>query len=456
MLIPEYSANQSQRTTVMLDALYDDHLQIQRKRADDALAACGFDALAIYAGAMHMQFLDDQPYPFKANPYFKLWAPLADAADCWIVYQPTKPLRLVFLQPVDYWYKPPQTPSDFWTKQFAIEIIREASEAKAHVATLPRCAFIGEWRDEFQSWGFADRNPPALLNRLDYYRAIKTGYELESMRRASARSAGGHRAAEAAFRAGASEYEIHLAYLQAVGHTDNELPYPSIVALNSNAAVLHYQHQERRAPSERLSFLIDAGADVGGYPCDITRTYSYADDEFAALIEGMHKLQQALCSQVRSGVDYATIHLDAHLRIANLLYDASIIAMPGADAVTSGLSNVFFPHGIGHLLGLQVHDVAGFMVDPDGTQKARPPGHPYLRLTRTLEPGFVVTIEPGLYFIGTLLEQARASAHSQSINWNQVERFRPYGGIRIEDDVICTTGEPENLTRPAFAARSTG
>ena len=75
----------------MLTTLFEDHLRIQRRRSDDALAACGFESLAIYAGAMRMQFLDDQPYPFKANPHFKVWTPLADAADCWIVYRPAKP-----------------------------------------------------------------------------------------------------------------------------------------------------------------------------------------------------------------------------------------------------------------------------------------------------------------------------------------------------------------------------
>jgi Xaa-Pro dipeptidase len=266
------------------------------------------------------------------------------------------------------------------------------------------------------------------------------------------KGARGHVAAQAAFRAGESEYAIHMEFIRATGHTESELPYPSIVALNENTAVLHYQNQERQAPDKALSFLIDAGAAFGGYGCDITRTYSRSDDEFAELVADMHELQLALCDKVRMNVDYASIHLDAHLAISRVLHERKIIRQSPEAALASGLSSVFFPHGIGHLLGLQVHDVAGFTVNIDGTQKARPPGHPYLRLTRTLEPGFVVTIEPGLYFIDALLGEARKSKHAADIDWQRVEQFRPYGGVRIEDDVACTSDAPENLTRAAFAS----
>jgi Xaa-Pro dipeptidase len=438
--------------SALLAALFDDHIRIQRERTDAALAFCKFDTLAIFAGRAPVQFLDDQPYPFKANPHFKLWAPLADSADCWIVYKPGAPLRLIFLQPIDYWYKPPALPADYWTKHFAIDVIREPGHALQHLKGLKHCAFLGEWQPEFADCGFAATNPQQLIDRLHYSRARKTSYELECLRRASVQGARGHVAAEAAFRAGESEYGIHMEFVRATGHTENELPYPSIVALNQNAAVLHYQNQERQAPRERHSFLIDAGAAFGGYACDITRTYSRADDEFAELIGDMHELQLNLCGKVKSNVDYASIHLDAHLAIATVLHQRKIIHPDPQAAVASGLSSVFFPHGIGHLLGLQVHDVAGFSVNIDGTQKARPTGHPYLRLTRTLEPGFVVTIEPGLYFIDALLSDARKSKHSAQIDWNRVEQFKPYGGVRIEDDVVCTENAPENLTRAAFAS----
>jgi Xaa-Pro dipeptidase len=166
----------------------------------------------------------------------------------------------------------------------------------------------------------------------------------------------------------------------------------------------------------------------------------------------MEALQLELCDAVRSGTDYRDLHLLAHRLIGGLLDEAGLIDCSAESAVEAGVTSVFFPHGIGHLLGLQVHDVAGLARDPTGGEIPRPAGHPYLRLTRKLEPGFVVTIEPGIYFIDLLLDAARDTTAGRSIRWDAIERLRPFGGIRIEDDVHCTGGAPENLTRDAFAA----
>ena len=164
--------------------------------------------------------------------------------------------------------------------------------------------------------------------------------------------------------------------------------------------------------------------------------------------------QQAMCGQVRAGTDYKRIHLDAHLALAGVLRDFGIIRLSPESALETGVSNVFFPHGICHGIGLQVHDVAGFATSDSGGTISRPEGHPYLRLTRVLEPGMVVTIEPGLYFIDMLLDEVKQAGNGASINWDRVDFFRPYGGVRIEDEVLCTEGDADNLTRPVFAAAS--
>jgi Xaa-Pro dipeptidase len=440
------------------DRLFPAHITELRRRTDAALASAGFDGIAIHSGRLRYEFLDDRPYAFAVNPHFKQWVPVSDAPDCLVAYAPgdARP-RLCFLQPADYWHRPPELPVGAWQDAFAITVIRSPDEAGAWLGVgSRRIAFIGEWQKDFESWGFAAVNPDALLAPLHYRRASKTPYELSCMRQASLIGARAHIAARDAFHAGASEFEVHLAYCAAAGSSEGELPYGNIIAFDEGAAVLHYQHLDRRRDRPRRSFLIDAGAQFRGYASDITRTWSGGDEDFTALVAAMDALQRRLCSGIRAGRDYRDVHLEAHREIGALLADAGIVRCDAETAVAERVTSVFFPHGIGHLLGLQVHDVAGLAADPSGRGEIpRPEGHPFLRLTRPLEPGFVVTVEPGLYFIELLLDAARADGRGRHIDWSTVDRLKPFGGIRIEDDVVCTAGEPENLTRDAFAALGT-
>jgi Xaa-Pro dipeptidase len=430
-----------------LAALYPQHLETLKQRHDAALRESGFDSLVIFAGELRVSFLDDRTYPFWTNPHFKSWVPVVDNPHCFLVYTPGDKPRLVFYQPVDYWYKPPATPTAPWTEHFDIRIITNPEDAKQYFPTNGRVAFIGEGVESFGG----ESNPEALLNRLHFERARKTEYEIECIRQANVKGARGHVAAERAFREGRSEYEIHFAYLQASDQTEDEIPYSNIVALNENAAVLHYINHERQklADDQRHSFLIDAGAQVNGYASDITRTYS-RNGEFGELIAAMDSMQQGLCDAVKPGVKYPDIHMMAHRGVASILSDFGFVALDADAIVDSGISRSFFPHGVGHYLGLQVHDVAGFMADHAGTLIPKPQDHPYLRLTRPIEPQQVFTIEPGLYFIEPLLSELKKSDNARHVKWDKVDSFRKYGGIRIEDDIVVTAGGHENLTRDAF------
>ncbi|MGY0505066.1 Xaa-Pro dipeptidase [Luteimonas sp. e5] len=432
-----------------IPALYAEHLDTLRRRADTALERGGFERLLIPSGTLHYQVFDDRDYPYAVNPNFKHWLPLTNAPGSWIDYAPGNKPRLLFLQPRDYWHVVPADPSGYWVEHFDIEIIRKAEDA---LPLLPgvavRAAVLGEAQSTLGH--VAPNNPQAVLAHLDYHRAFKTAYEIEMMRAATARGVRAHRAALRAFRAGASEFGIHLAYCQAAGQDAMELPYNNIVALNEHGAVLHYTDRDRLPPQPPRSLLIDAGASHNGYACDITRTWSAEDDEFKAMIDAVDAAQQQMCAQVRAGTDYRQLHLDAHLALAGVLKDFGLITVDADTAVELGISSAFFPHGIGHGIGLQVHDVAGFAASDEGGEIEKPKGHPYLRLTRTLAPGMVVTIEPGLYFIDMLLDGLRNEDTGPAIDWDRVEQFKPYGGIRIEDDVVCTEGEPINLTREAW------
>jgi Xaa-Pro dipeptidase len=432
--------------------LYPAHLAELQRRSESALARSGHDHLLIAAGVEKYRFLDDLPYPFAVNPHFKAWLPLTGHPGCWLRITPGQRPRLAYLQAEDFWHLPPSAPEGYWVEHFDIEVITRAEQARCLLPAQGRLAILGDADTALD--GLQPNNPPALLDYLHFHRGVKTDYEVACMRLASLRAVRGHRAAEAAFRAGHSERSIHRAYLDASGHSDLDLPYGNIVALNQHAAVLHYQHQQTECPAERQAFLIDAGASHAGYAADITRTYAARDGAFSELVAAVDEVQQALCDRVRVGVDYAALHLDAHRRLAELLRAAGLVRMSAEAQLESGVSACFFPHGLGHLIGLQVHDVAGLNQDDAGCRRERPAGHPFLRLTRTLAAGMAVTIEPGLYFIPTLLQALRAGPHAAAINWPAIEALLPCGGIRIEDDVVCTEGAPHNLTREAFAAAS--
>jgi Xaa-Pro dipeptidase len=431
-----------------LASLYPQHFSTLLKRADAALELGGFDHLLIAAGTPLRKFMDDQDYPFVVSPHFKHWLPLTDAPGSWLAYTPGSKPKLIFLQPRDYWHVVPQAPQGYWVEHFDIVIVRNAADA---VAQLPggKRALIAATCPAVD--GIEANNPTAVLDYLHWHRSYKTPYELELMREASRIGTRAHRAAAQAFHAGASELAIHQAYLAAAGQTDAELPYASIVGLNEHGAVLHYTHFDRTPPAHHRSFLIDAGASAAGYASDITRTYAAAGaTEFQALIDSVDAAQQGFVGQVRAGQSYPDLHIHAHHVLAGVLREHGFIRMSEENAVESGVTAAFFPHGLGHPIGLQVHDVAGFQQSERGGNIARPAGHPYLRMTRVLEPGMVVTIEPGLYFIDMLLDELKATPHANDVDWAKVDHFRQYGGIRIEDDVVCTGNAPENLTRDAF------
>lgn len=431
-------------------SLYSQHLSVIRQRVEAALTRSGHDHLLIASGVLKYRFLDDNPYPFAPNPHFLHVLPLTQHPDCWIEITPGQRPKLIYCQPADYWHLAPSAPQGEWVEHFDIHIIRSPEQAAALLPKGPRLAIVGE--ADAALGDYVPNNPPALLEYLHYHRAYKTPYELECLRQASRRAVLGHLAAAAAFRSGASEYEINRAYLGASGQSDLDTPYGNIVALDRHGAVLHYQQQDRQAPANSRSLLIDAGASCNGYASDITRTWGKGDARFQALIAGVDAAQQALVDQVRAGCDYRAIHLDAHLRLAAVLHELGVVRMSPESQLETGLSAAFFPHGIGHLIGLQVHDVSGLAASDAGGVIARPEGHPFLRLTRPLAPGMTVTIEPGLYFIALLLNPVRQGPHASAIDWAAVEHLAAFGGVRIEDDVVCTEAAPENLTRDAFAA----
>lgn len=421
---------------------FNNHIKTIQNATEAALKATGYDGLWIYSGHSENYFLDDHAPPYQVNPHFNWWVPDTDISHSLLHIVPGKKPTLYLSQPADFWHKIEDRSHADWTRSFDVHVIHHQSEMPV-VDDRMNHAWIGD--RSWQPMVAESTNPDQLLAHLHFSRVQKTPYEINCIEQANQLALKGHQAAADAFYAGASEYDINAAYLQACQQSQNQMPYGNIVALNENAAVLHYQYQATRKPDSHRTFLIDAGATYNGYAADITRTYAFdKNNEFNDMITAMDELQVALCEACVAGQDYVALHQQAHLKIAGVLQQFKVINCDPETALETQLSNTFFPHGLGHYLGLQVHDVAGHQSDAQGTPIKQPEHHPFLRLTDKLRENAVITIEPGLYFIPMLLQQQRDNKH---INWDKVEQLLPYGGIRIEDNVVVGQSASRNLTR---------
>jgi len=414
-----------------------------------------FDAILLHSGKDNYYFADDQSVPFRANPHFQQWLPV-NKPDQAILVIPGKRAHYLQVTPADFWYEQALSLQDWVSEQFECHKLTSRAElitqmTSADFSTLNNIAFIGEDESIAHALGIAESaiNPQPLLSYLDFQRAVKTDYEIASIRKANRQALLGHTAARQAFLEGASEYQIHMAYLQACEILEEETPYTNIVALDEKAAILHYQNKRRSSGANSQVLLIDAGCRVNGYCSDITRTSTRSGtlSLFCDLVEAIEALQTSLIRRVKSGIEYPDIHRAAHTGLTNILLGSGICRGTAQALQDHKISTLFMPHGIGHLLGIQVHDVGGRMRNAEGDTRLPPEDYPSLRTTRQTEVGQVFTIEPGLYFIPLLLDKERQSERGRLINWDIVDTLIPLGGIRIEDNILVTESGFENLSR---------
>ena len=435
-----------------ISTLYQQHLDDLLSRHRQLMQQENLEYLVIPSGVPVGIYLDDMNYPFKSSFLFRTYLPLTEVADSYLVIGLSGKPTLIYYQPIDFWHSPPADPEGFWPAHFDIQVITQFEQALDYFPeNTPQVALLGESTRLTAKLDNAIQNPETLLNAIYWQRAYKSGYEIESMQQANHQAAFAHQVAENAFRQGQSELQIHLAYLKASGRLEHQMPYGNIVALNNHGSILHYTHCDANAPAESRSFLLDAGVTVNGYHSDITRTYSYQADEFADLIQAMDEMQLACMQSIKTGQKYLDLHINAHLQIGEIINRFGFVDMSADAMLETGISATFFPHGLGHLIGLQVHDVGGQFMDISGAANPPPDTHPFLRSTRNMEVGMAFTIEPGLYFIDTLLADQRDGKNHQAFNWSKIETFMPFGGIRIEDDIVIQQEGILNMTRDAFA-----
>ncbi len=299
---------------------------------------------------------------------------------------------------------------------------------------------------------FGDHNgDDALIEAIIQMRRTLSEAELDEMRCTAEVTDAAHRAAMAATRPGAHERDVAAAFESVVARAGLSTAYPSIVTVRGE--VLHNFHHINPLEDGQL-LLLDGGAEAAtGYATDVTRTWPVSgqftprqEAAYAAVLQA----QLDAIELVRPGVRYRRVHDKASLVLAEFLKDEGLLRCSAEDAVHTGAHALFFPHGVGHLIGLDVHDLENF-----GDRAAYPPdrerspqfGTGYLRLDLDLEAGMVVTVEPGFYVVPAILEDPTLRERfADQVDFEIAARWAGFGGIRIEDDVAVTPGDPEVIS----------
>ena len=310
------------------------------------------------------------------------------------------------------------------------------------------------------------RSQPASFDGIDKYvvncdilhpiiaecRVIKSPEEIEVLRYVAKVSSDAHIKVMKFMRPGRSEYEgesVFLHHSYSVGgcrHTS----YTCICGSGVNSAVLHYGHAA--APNDRAvqdgdMCLFDMGANYCGYAADITCSFpangKFTEDQkfiYNAVLEA----RNAVLKEAKDGVSWVDMHRLSCRVLLQRLQAGGMLQGDVDEMLAAGLAGLFQPHGLGHLIGLDVHDVGGYL--PEQPPRPSEPWISKLRFARTLKAGMYVTVEPGCYFIDILMDKALADPKlNKFIVKETFERFRKFGGVRIEDDVLITKTGVENF-----------
>ena len=281
---------------------------------------------------------------------------------------------------------------------------------------------------------------------LNDVRRRKDESELERMRAAERATAAGFAAIQPLLRPGVTEREVQIEleaeFFRAGG---DFLAFDTIVAGGPNAAVLHFPPSARPFGEGEL-VLIDAGCEVQAYASDITRTYPVSGTlapEQAELHSLVRAAGVAATKACLAGTEWRDVHRTAALVIGEGLVEFGLLRGEPESLLEQGAITIFFPHSIGHMVGLGIRDAGDQLEGRDSNY----PGYPRMRYDRPLEPGHVVTVEPGIYFVPSLLrDRELRERHGDTVDWERTDRMMDFGGIRIEDNVLVTEDGYEVLT----------
>jgi Xaa-Pro aminopeptidase len=281
-----------------------------------------------------------------------------------------------------------------------------------------------------------------LRDALVHVRRPKDDVELDRMRTAAEATRAGFEELASLVAAGRTERELQIALESAFLRNGGDfLAFESIVAAGDHAAVLHFSPTGRE-PSPGDLLLVDAGAEYRGYASDVTRTYAVGGTftaEQQLVYDTVRRAGEAAIAACRPEAAWHDVHRTAALVVAEGRVELGVLRGLPETLVESGAATLFFPHGVGHLVGLGVRDTGA----ASGEERAPEGGLPRLRVDITLAPRQAWTVEPGIYVVPALLAQERGRA---DVVWERVDELRGFGGVRLEQNVLLTDDGCETLT----------
>lgn len=436
----------------------------------------------LMAGGARARNYPDNVYPYRADGSFLFFfaAPEPDAA---ALFDPKDGSVTLFLHARTpegaLWHGPVP---DFATmkkehgvndvqplEKLAAEVKRRTAGRKVRTlavaderATALAASITGEALDYYDGKKVGDG---ALVQALGKLRVKKLPAELDAMRQTAKVTHEAHVRAMQHTRVGVAEQAIVGVVEGCFAHHGCVPAYNTILSVRGE--VLHNHAHDQTCKDGDL-LLLDAGAEsvATGYCSDVTRTWPVNgkfDAEQAAIYDTVLRAELAAIAMVKPGVRYRDVHRCASKVIAEGLVDIGLMKGNADALVDAGAHAMFFPHGVGHLIGLDVHDMEAFgdaIAYPAGRTRSPQFGTKYLRLDIDLEPGMAFTIEPGIYFVPAILQQGEfRDRFAGMVDFARAEQWakkngRGFGGIRIEDDVVCTAGGSEVLTQSIPKERS--
>lgn len=332
-------------------------------------------------------------------------------------------------------------------------ILKKAIQGKRVIHTLP---LYHGYQETIQREliGPNQKTSESLIRTIVGQRSVKEGRELREMENALRTTADLHHMIMRNCNEGMSEQELYARAVEIVLKDGGRLAYNAIVTVNGQT--LHTNTYENQLKMDKM-LLCDMGAENTMHYCaDITRT-TPVNRKFNAQQKAIYEIVLSALKKstkmVRPGEEFKDIHLFAAHEMTKGLINLGLLKGDPEEIVREGAHALFFPHGLGHMVGMDVHDMEGlgekFVGYNHTTKRSEQFGTSNLRLGRKLEENFVITIEPGLYFIPNLIELWKSEGkHKDFIAYDKLGDWMKFGGVRIEDNVLVTKNGSKVLDPP--------